>query len=125
MSLKPLAAFSIAALGALALAGCGSDTIVGPSGTAGLDLQRMELRDTSSRRLSEGEAPPQVLQWFKEQYPKGKITGIDFMIGAEFHREPALVCVRLAHQQQSFVIKHASQELHKHQTGRAGAADEN
>ena len=77
MSLKPLAAFSIAALGALALAGCGSDTIVGPSGTAGLDLQRMELRDTSSRRLSEGEAPPQVLQWFKEQYPKGKITGIE------------------------------------------------
>lgn len=80
MSRKPLAALSIAALtsvGALVLAGCESDTTVGPSGSVGFDPQRLEMRDTSSRQLTEGEAPPQVIQWFKEEFPKGKITRIE------------------------------------------------
>jgi len=80
MSLKPFAAFSIAAvtsLGVLALGGCESSETIGPSGSVAFDPQRLELRDTTSQRLTVGEAPPQVIQWFKEQYPKGKITKIE------------------------------------------------
>ena len=85
-SLKSLAALSALSAAALAAGGCGSDTNYS---NYMVDPTSLEIRDTRSREMTEGELPASVASDFHALFPKARITRIDekrYLSGKRFYR---------------------------------------